>query len=207
MKSLVIDILLLFAITALLLGCSNTQIAKLDLSAPSARTIFVKDNRPTESKLKSKVFGASGAYITLGDLDVDPAPLVLIQKWASSSEISIPANSELVLNEFTISYYEPDTAVDQKQLEQARQSTPGASPLAGLLAGWLIEGIEGIRKEKPVTFKMTGLINGKPFEANASGSFKGKLSAEDIGSIIALGLKNATDSISGSATSYSSKAQ
>ena len=188
-------------------ACSSPKGANLHLSANPVRSIAVKDNRPEPAKTRSKIFHDTGAYTTLGDQDIKPLPIELIQQWANSSALSIPANSQITVDEFTVTFFEPDTAVDQSQVERARQSTPGASPLAGVFAGWLIEGIESMRKDKPVTFKMTGTLNDKPFEARAHSSFKGRLNEEDIGSVITLGLSNAAESVATALTHESTPAK
>jgi hypothetical protein len=190
-------LILLLSSVCVLSGCATSMTAKIDTTPYAGeKSVKLVDNRPKESTVKSKTFETSGAHTYLGDADIQPPTLELIQKWANSRASHIPSNSEITLNEFTVRIIEPDVTVDPRQLEQARQSTPGASPLAAVLAGWFIEGVESIRREKTVTVQISGNVDGKAYEARAHGAFKGQLSTEDISSVIELGLKNAAESIS-----------
>lgn len=90
----------------------------------------------------------------------------------------------IFLREFSVEIYDPDAVVNEQQYSNAASSTPGAGILGVLLGRILVGGIESARMQKTVTVRINGSVGEKEFSSRESGDFRGRVTEDDVNSVI-----------------------
>lgn len=173
-----------FLVVLLLSACGTTSSTRLNV-VPVEKTSFAfSDERPFEQRLGGKVARSYGDETTLGDEAITPPPAKLFQTWLQR-ELAGPLSGIAVsLKTFTVEVLEPTVSVNEQQFSNAASSAPGANPLSIGLARLLVGGIESARSSKTVDVKVNAGIGGKEVSARGNGHFKGRVTEDDISTVI-----------------------
>jgi hypothetical protein len=83
-----------------------------------------------------------------------------------------------------VQVFDPAVQIDEQRFGNTMASTPGVNPLSGGLARLLIGGIEGAKSDKTVTVRIEGELDKQVFGTSSHGIFRGRVSSEDINSVI-----------------------
>lgn len=176
---------LLTMLTVLLLfGCGTTGSTRIDI-APAKFTAFdIKDARPLDQRVSSKATESYGEISRLGDDAITPSGPQLLKVWLGEKLGERLSGKMIVLSEFSVQIVDPKVTLDEHRFSNAMASTPGANAVSGLLARWLIGGIESVKSDKTVGVRITGTVDSAEFSARGGGSFKGRVSEANINSVI-----------------------
>lgn len=176
----------LSALFALLLlsACGTTSTTRLNV-VPVERTSFTfSDERPFTQRLGGKVLRPYGEETNLADDEITPPPVKLFQTWLQRELAKPLAGTAVSLQLFTVEVLDPAVTIDEQRFSNAANSTPGANPLSAGLARLLVRGIESARSSKTVDVRIGAAINGKEVSARGNGHFKGRVTEDDISSVI-----------------------
>lgn len=176
-------------------ACGTVNSTRLEVAAPAFTGFEVRDERPLPQRTSAKTVESHGEITSLGDDAIAPSAPELLKAWLGGKLGERLSGRTIVLSEFFVQITDPNVSLDEGRLNQAMASTPGADALSGLVARWIIGGIESARADKTVGVRIGGKVDQKEFWAGASGLFKGRVSETDINSVIAEALGNASAEI------------
>jgi len=171
----------LIAIT--LQGCGTVGSTKLN-TQPVQSTVFeFQDQRPEEQRITAKFHEPGGEITQLGDDAVSPPSPDLVKTWLNNKLSYQLAQKKVVLKEFSVRILDPTVSIDEQRFEQSTASS-GADPISSLLARWLITATESARSEKTVSVQIAGKVGEQEFTGSGRGSFKGRVTENNINSVI-----------------------
>ncbi len=171
----------LIAIT--LQGCGTVSSTKLN-TQPVQSTVFeFQDQRPEEQRITAKFHEPAGEITQLGDDAVSPPSPELVKTWLNNKLSYQLAQKKVVLKEFSVRILDPTVSIDEQRFEQSTASS-GADPISSLLARWLITATESARSEKTVSVQIAGKVGEQEFTGSGRGSFKGRVTENNINSVI-----------------------
>ena len=172
-------------------GCGTVGSTKLDVTPPKFAAFEIHDERPAEQRTSSKAKEAYGEVSRLGDDAMTPPGPELLKAWLGDKIGARLLGKKIVLSEFSVQVVDPAVQINEQGFNNAMASTPGANAVSGLLARWLIGGIESAKSDKTVGARIAGKFDGADFAARGGGSFKGRVSQANINSVIAQALEGA----------------
>lgn len=178
-----------------LAGCGTASTTHLDVSSTQAPMFELVDARTAEAKLSSKSNRPEGQIVSLGDDAVQPAGPMLMQSWLSNRFQTRIQGHQLTLEEFAVEVTDPAVSVDAEGINRSANVTPGAGPLAGALAYWLIVAIEHTRSDKYVGVRISGKLGDQAFTARGDDTFKGHVTESDINAVIMQALESMAEQI------------
>ena len=176
-------------------GCGTVGSTKLDVTPPRFAAFKIRDERPAEQRTSSKTKESYGEVSRLGDDAVTPPGPELLKAWLGDKIGARLLGRQIVLSEFSVQVVDPAVQINEQGFSNAMASTPGANPGSGLLARWLIGGIESVKSDKTIGVRIAGKFDGSDFVARGGGSFKGRVSQANINSVITQALEGAVTEI------------
>lgn len=179
----------------LLTGCGTAGSTKVEVAAATFTAFEIKDDRSTEERASSQTTESYGEVSRLGDDAITPSGPQLLKAWLGDKLGERLSGKTIVLSEFSVQVVDLKVTINERGFGNAMASTPGASPMSGLLARWLIGGIESAKSDKTVGVRIGGKIDNVNFSARGGGSFKGRVSEANINSVITQALDNAATEI------------
>lgn len=174
-------------ILATLTGCGTVGRTTIDVGAPSPNEIL-QDNRAEKDRITHKEKYSSGQIIHYGDEKIDPPPPKLLADWLGKRLSEPLKGKKVLLQEFSVEVEEPDAVVNEQTFNNVVRSTPGADPITAMMAHWLIGSVDKAKRAKLVDVRISGQVEGRSFSASANGSFKVRVTSEDLNSVITRGL-------------------
>jgi hypothetical protein len=177
------------------IGCGTVGSTKLDVTPPTFAAFEIQDERPAERRTSSKTNESYGEVSRLGDDAMTPPGPELLKAWLGDKIGARLSGKQIVLSEFSVEVVDPAVQINEQGFNNAMASTPGANAVSGLLARWLIGGIESAKSDKTVGVRIAGKFAGSDFAARGGGSFKGRVSQANINSVIAQALEGAVTEI------------
>lgn len=174
-------------IVVILQGCGTAGSIKLDLQPTQSAVFEFQDLRPEEQRITTKYHESSGEITQLGDDAVSPPGPDLVKTWLNNKLSSQLAQKKVVLKEFSVRILDPSVSIDEQRFEQSTASS-GADPISSLLARWIITGIESSKSEKKVSVQIAGKVGDQEFTGSGRGNFKGRVTENNINSVIAQAL-------------------
>lgn len=178
-----------------LVGCGTVGSTKLDVRTSEPVAFSFLDERPAEQRATLKSQEMYGELTRLGDDAITPTGPALLKTWLNEKLSTRLAGATVVLREFSVEILDPAVSIDEGRFGAAMESTPGADPVSGLLARWLIGGIESVKSDKTVGVRISGKIRDREFSGRGGGSFKGRVSEDNINSVITQALDAAVADI------------
>src|SRR3984893_5629052 len=176
-------------------GCGTAGTTKLDVKPPKFAAFEIKDERPAEQRTSSKTKESYGEVSRLGDDAMTPPGPDLLKAWLGDKIGTRLSGKQIVLSEFSVQVVDPAVQVNEQRFGNAMKSTPGANAVSGVLARWLIGGIESVKSDKTIGVRIAGKFDGSDFAARGAGSFKGRGSQANINSVITQALEGAVTEI------------
>jgi len=176
----------------LLFGCGTTGSTQINVVAAKFTAFDIKDERPLDQRASSKATEPYGEVSRLGDDAISPSGPELLKAWLGDKLGERLSGKKIVLTEFFVQVVDPKVAIDERRLGNAAASAP---PVSGLFARWLIGGIDSVKSDKTVGVRIGGTVDGVDFSARGGGSFKGRVSAGNINSVITQALDSAVTDI------------
>ncbi len=176
-------------------GCGTVGSAKLDVMPPKFVAFEIQDERPAEQRTSSKTKESYGEVSRLGDDAMTPPGPELLKAWLGDKIGARLSRKQIVLSEFSVEVMDPAVQINEQGFNNAMASTPGANPVSGLLARWLIGGIESVKSDKTVGVRIAGKFDGADFAARGGGSYKGRVSQANINSVITQALEGTVTEI------------
>ena len=176
-------------------GCGTAGTTKLDVPPPKFAAFEIKDERPAEQRTSSKTKESYGEVSRLGDDAMTPPGPDLLKAWLGDKIGTRLSGKQIVLSEFSVQVVDPAVQVNEQRFGNAMKSTPGANAVSGVLARWLIGGIESVKSDKTIGVRIAGKFDGSDFAARGGGSFKGRVSQANINSVITQALEGAVTEI------------
>lgn len=188
-----------------LAGCGTATMTRLDVKTVDNAAFRLVDERTAEQRTSSTNTHSYGNTTRLGDDAITPSPLALTRTWLSKTLPDWLRNKVVALREFTVQISVPNAEIDEARFQSAVLSTPGgivAAPLARLF----ITGIENMRTPKSVTATIVVSAEGRDYSATDGRSFQGRVTEENIGTVVSGALdallktieKPATENVSAS---------
>jgi hypothetical protein len=176
-------------------GCGTVGSTKLDVPPAKFAAFEIQDERPAEQRTSSKTKEPYGEVSRLGDDAMTPAGPELLKAWLGDKIGARLSGKQIVLSEFSVQVVDPAVQINEQSFNNAMASTPGANPVSGLFARWLIGGIESLKSDKTVGVRIAGKFDGSDFVARGGGSFKGRVSEANINSVITQALEGTVKEI------------
>lgn len=166
-----------------LAGCGTATMTRLDVKTVDSAAFTLVDERTAEQRASSENAHSYGNTTRLGDDAITPSPLALTRTWLSKTVPDWLRNKVVALREFTVQISVPNAEIDEARFQTAVMSTPGgivAAPLARLF----ITGIESMRAPKSVTATIVISAEGRDYSATDGRSFQGRVTEENIGTVV-----------------------
>jgi len=166
-----------------LAGCGTATMTRLDVKTVDSAAFRLVDERTAEQRTSSTNTHSYGNTTRLGDDAITPSPLALTRTWLSKTVPDWLRNKVVALREFTVQISVPNAEIDEARFQSAVMSTPGgivAAPLARLF----ITGIENMRTPKSVTATIVVSAEGRDYSATDGRSFQGRVTEENIGTVV-----------------------
>lgn len=174
----------LLVLLAGLAGCGTVDSTRIDYKPADTMSFRFEDERPVEERLTTKGRSPAGHTTLLADDSITPPGPVLLKAKLSETLGGKISGRKVVLSEFSVQIFEPVAVVNEQAFQSAANSVPGAG-IAGVLFGrLLVGGIEAVKSEKTVRVRIAGAVDAAKFEATEYGTFRGRVTEDDINSVI-----------------------
>lgn len=174
----------LLLVASIVASCGTTSSTKLDIRPTGVVSFDFRDERPAEQRLTRKSRVSYGEMTLLGDDGISPEPPALFRTWLEKALSKELAGRVVALREFSVQIIAPDAVVDEQGFSTAAGATPGANAVATMLARALVGGVGSAGSEKMVSVRIGGRVADREFSARWGGSFKGRITEEDVNSVI-----------------------
>jgi hypothetical protein len=165
-------------------ACGTVESTRVNYKVVDSISFRFEDERPIEERLTARTSSVAGRTTLMGDDSISPSgPMLLRSKLgeALSEEIS---GAKVLLSEFSVQIFEPAAQINEQAFQSAANSVPGAG-IAGVLLGRLfVGGIEAVKSEKTVRVRISGAVDAVRFGASTYGTFKGRVTEDNINSVI-----------------------
>jgi hypothetical protein len=182
----------------LLAGCGTVQSTKMDIPASridipagDPALIALQDERPADQRASSKDGDAYGEITRLGDEAVSPPGPALLKIWLSNKLSAQLKGKTVTLHEFSVQITELRSTVNGVAINNGASLAPGGF----LIAPWLVPAMQRAGSRKIVGVRISGKVDEKEFFSKKSDEFQGRVSVENINSLIRGALDDATAEI------------
>jgi len=190
------DISLLAAtIFATLAGCGTVDAVRFHIDASASSPPALRDERPPSDRKSNWTRGYAGELTTLGDDSVSPSAPVLFWNRVGVKLGDKLAKHEVVLARFSIQVLDPSRPNASRTVSRAREDGTAQTRLDLILTFLSARSVEAVRSEKIVDVHISGKIGGVDFSISEYGAFPGRVTEEEIRSVILKAIDRAAESM------------
>jgi hypothetical protein len=172
-------------------GCGSTRSVEIAIPSSNEQLFTFRDERPAELRISRNEISKAGATLYYADDNLSPPPAEMLRRTFINRASKILKGRTITLTEFDVHVTAPDVSPDASSVDATSHSAPNASRAETILAAPMIFGIESIRSYKAVTVEIRGRIDDVELYVYHSDEFRGRISEEDIRSVILTALDRA----------------
>lgn len=181
-------------VAALLAGCGTTGSVTHAIPKLNEPNFTLRDERPSDERKSRRDSNAVGTTTYYADDNLSPTPAELLERALSNASIADLKGKTVTLRTFHVYVIEPAVSLDGERFTSAVRTVPNPSPAGVFLAAPFIVGIESIRSQKLVSAVIRGSVDETEFVAQHTDRFRGRVSEENIRSVLAAALEVAAKS-------------
>ena len=168
-------------------GCGTTKSVAIDIPISNEQSFTFLDERPADQRLARNDISRSGTTHFYADDNLTPSPAEILRRVFMNRASQLLKGRTVTLTEFDVHVTDPDVSLDPNAFYAATNTSAAGT----VLAAPAIFGIESIKSYKTVTVEIRGKIDSTELFAYHSDEFQGRVSEDDIRSVIYVALDQA----------------
>jgi hypothetical protein len=171
-----------------LAGCGTTKSVAIDIPISNEQSFTFVDERPADQRISRREVSNNGDTHFYADDNLTPPPAEILRRVFMNRASQLLKGRTVTLTEFDVHVTDPDVSLNSNAFYAATTNTSAAG---SVLAAPVILGIESIKSYKAVTVEIRGKIDSTELFAYHSDEFRGRVSEDDIRSVIFVALDQA----------------